>query len=80
MFFFVFLFSNNSFVHSRGLPGGAVVLGTLRVPGIPLIWIMVGQGLAVLVSVFSPPPPSPLSLSGRRPEIDLNTTSILKVL
>ena len=81
---FFFLFLNNSSVYSRGLSGCAVVLDTLPVPGIPLIWIMVGQGIAVLVSVFFPPPssppPPPLSLSGRRPEIDLNTTSILKVL
>ena len=62
--------------------GGAMVLGKLPVPGCPTYWIRVGQGptalavgaggvgldifLSSIISLFF----LPLSLSGRRPDID----------
>ena len=63
-----------------GWSGGAMVLGKLRLPGCPIFWMIVGQGLTafavgagkvvwpfLLSSVLSflfPP------LCGRRPDID----------
>ena len=65
---------------NRGLSGGAIVLNKLPVPGVPLIWIIVGQGPTVLavcaggvvwtlflssiISLFF------LPLSRRRPDLD----------
>ena len=63
-----------------------MVLGKLPVPGVLLIWIRVGQGptalavgadgvvwtffLSSIISLFF------LPLSGRRPDIDLNTVEL----
>ena len=69
----------------RGWSGSAMALGKLPVPGRPTIWITVGQGPTALVvgagggcldifTLIYPFPPV-LPLSGRRPDIDLNTAS-----
>ena len=62
-----------------GCSGGAMVLGKLPVPGRFTIWITVGQGptalavgagggcLDIFILIY---PFSPLSPSGRRPDID----------
>ena len=69
---------------TKGWPGGAMVLGTLPVPGRPTIWITVGQGPTALavgagggcLGIFTLVYPfSPFSLSERRPDTDQNTVS-----
>ena len=37
-----------SLIEVRGRSGGAMVLGKLLVPGLPTIWVTVGQGPIVL--------------------------------
>ena len=66
-------------VGHRGWSGGAMVLGKLPVPGRPTVLIKVGQGPIALavgaggggLDIFTLVYPfSPLSPSGRRPDID----------
>ena len=48
LFSYSLLFWNSLFL-SQGMSGGAKVLGKLPVPGVLLIWIIVGQGHIALV-------------------------------
>ena len=71
---------NEDLPQTKGWSGGAMVLGKLPVPGRPTIWIIVGQGLLRLQSVWvgvvwtfllsSLLSLLFLPLFGRRPDID----------
>ena len=74
------------FMSYRVLSDNAMVLGKLPVPGRPTVWMIVGQGPIALAvgavgALFWTFLPSSifsllfLPLSGRRPDVDLNTVS-----